>query len=196
MYRQGKPKTSAGWVVGSLLASAALLAIHGVAQAGSIEDTIRAALDSNPEIGVVREDRRAVDQELRQARSLTLPQVDLRAAAGPEYRNTPATRGRATRPPGGDAGSTQMIYETQITLTQMLFDGFAAQSELERQTARVDSAAYRVQEAAEFIALNAVEAHLDVLRNEELVELARDNIGAHERILGQVRQLEIGRAHV
>ena len=72
----------------------------------------------------------------------------------------------------------------------MLFDGFATQSEVQRQIARIDSASYRVQEAAEFIALDAVEAHLDVLRNQALVELARENLEQHRRILGQVRQLE------
>jgi adhesin transport system outer membrane protein len=72
----------------------------------------------------------------------------------------------------------------------MLFDGFATQSEVQRQIARGDSASYRVQEAAEFIALDAVEAHLDVLRNQALLELARENLEQHRRILGQVRQLE------
>ena len=77
-----------------------------------------------------------------------------------------------------------------MTLTQMLFDGFATQSEVERQIARMDSASRRVQETAEFIALDAVEAHLDVLRNQALVELARENVEQHQGILGQVRQLE------
>jgi adhesin transport system outer membrane protein len=54
----------------------------------------------------------------------------------------------------------------------------------------MDSASYRVQEAAEFVALDAVEAHLDVLRNQALVELAGENLEQHRRILGQVGQLE------
>ena len=72
----------------------------------------------------------------------------------------------------------------------MLFDGFATQSEVQRQIARIDSASRRVQETAEFIALDAVEAHLDMLRNQALVELARENIEQHQRMLGQVRQLK------
>jgi adhesin transport system outer membrane protein len=72
----------------------------------------------------------------------------------------------------------------------MLFDGFATSSEVERQISRVDSAAYRVQEAAEFVALDAVEAHLEVLRNQILIELARENLNEHDRILGLVRDLE------
>ena len=72
----------------------------------------------------------------------------------------------------------------------MLFDGFATDAEVERQRARVDSAAYRVHEAAEFVALDAIEAHLDILRNQEIIALNELNVAQHERILGQVADLE------
>jgi adhesin transport system outer membrane protein len=174
----------------ALLASAALLAGAGVAVAATVQDTVRAAVATNPEVGVVKADRRAVDQELRQARGGYLPQVDLRASIGPEYTDSPTTRHRSTRPPNGDGDTTLTRSEAQITLSQMLFDGFQTRSEVERQAARASSAAYRVDEAAEFIALNATEAHLDVLRNQEIVRLTEENLAAHRRILNQVSELE------
>jgi outer membrane protein, adhesin transport system len=164
-----------------------LFAMNRAALATSIEDSIQAALETNPDVGVVAADREAIDQELRQARAEYLPSIDVRGAAGPEYTDSPATRRRRD---GNDGSQTLLRLESQLTLTQMLFDGFATQSEVERQIARIDSASYRVQEAAEFIALDAVEAHLDVLRNQALVELAGENVEQHQRILGQVRQLE------
>jgi outer membrane protein, adhesin transport system len=167
-----------------------LIATSGAASATSIEDSIRTALATNPEVGVVAADREAIDQELRQARAEYLPSIDVRGAAGPEYTDNPATRNRRDRGDDADDSQTLLRLESQVTLTQMLFDGFATQSEVQRQTARIDSAAYRVQETAEFIALDAVEAHLDVLRNQALVELARENVAQHQRILGQVALLE------
>ena len=167
-----------------------LLLSTGDGLATSLEETIQAALETNPEVGVVQADRSAIDQELRQARAQYFPSVDVRGAVGPEYSNNPSTRNRATRPPGGDSATTLMRYESQLTLSQMLFDGFATPSEVERQKARIDSASYRVAEAAEFIALDAVEAHLDVLRNLDLVELARENVAEHRRILDRVERLE------
>jgi len=164
-----------------------LLLSTGDGLATSLEETIEAALGTNPEVGVVQADRSAIDQELRQARSQYLPSVDVRGAVGPEYSNNPSTR---NRPPGADSATTLMRYESQLTLSQMLFDGFATESEVERQKARIDSASYRVAEAAEFIALDAVEAHLDVLRNQDLVELARENVAEHRRIFGRVERLE------
>ncbi|MCB1971138.1 MAG: TolC family outer membrane protein [Geminicoccaceae bacterium] len=174
----------------SLLASASLLAWVSVAHAGSLEDTVRTALQTNPEVGVVKADRLAVDQELRLARSQYLPALDLRAAAGPEYTNSVSTRRRSTRPADGDGHTTLFRSEAQLRLSQMLFDGFATDSEVARQRSRVDSAAYRVHEAAEFVGLDAVEAHLDILRNEEIVALNERNIEQHNRILQQVRELE------
>ena len=164
-----------------------LLLSTGDGLATSLEETIEAALGTNPEVGVVQADRSAIDQELRQARAQYLPSVDVRGAVGPEYSNNPSTR---NRPPGADSATTLMRYESQLTLSQMLFDGFATESEVERQKARIDSASYRVAEAAEFIALDAVEAHLDVLRNQDLVELARENVAEHRRIFGRVERLE------
>jgi adhesin transport system outer membrane protein len=158
-----------------------------VARALTLEDSIEAALATNPEVGVVEADRQAIDQELRQARALYFPSIDLRGAIGPEYTNSPATR----RVFGaGDSSETLLRMESQITLSQMLFDGFSTRSEVDRQVARIDSAAYRVREASEFIALDAIEAHLNVLRNQALVELAEQNVVEHQRILGQVTQLE------
>lgn len=175
--------------VTSLLATGSLLAFAVMAQAGSLTDTVRAALQTNPDIGVVKADRRAVDQELRLARSGYLPAVDLRAAAGPEYSDNNTTRARVTN---GDGSQRLFRSEAQLSLTQMLFDGFATTSEIERQRARVNSAAFRVAEAAEFVALDAIEAHLNVLRNQEIVALNETNVAQHRRILSQVGDLEEG----
>ncbi|HEX5079916.1 MAG TPA: TolC family protein, partial [Geminicoccaceae bacterium] len=169
---------------------AGLAVTSGGAAATTLEESIEAALQTNPDVGVVQADRKAIDQELRQARAGYFPSLDLRAGAGPEYSNSVTTRNRVTRAPGADASTTLMRWESQLTLTQMLFDGFETQSEVERQLGRISSAAYRVAEAAEFIALDAVEVHLDMLRNQALVELARENLEQHRRLLAQVAELE------
>ncbi|MEZ5932310.1 MAG: TolC family outer membrane protein [Alphaproteobacteria bacterium] len=156
--------------------------------ADTLEDSIIRALDYNPDVGVVQSDRQAIDQELRQARALYLPSLDLRAAIGPEFTNSTGTRARDSRPPGGDASAFLTRLESQLTLTQMLFDGYATDSEVAKQLARTNSAAYRVSETADFIALDAIEAHLDVLRNQDLVRQAEENVAAHRRILRGIRQ--------
>ena len=59
------------------------------ALATTIEESIQAALETNPEVGVVAADREAIEQELRQARAEYLPSIDVRGAVGPEYTDSP-----------------------------------------------------------------------------------------------------------
>jgi adhesin transport system outer membrane protein len=174
----------------ALFTSAAILAGSGLAEAGSIRDTVQATIDGNPEIGVVKSNRRAVDQELRQARASYYPSLDARAAIGPEYSRFSGDRKRASRGDDGDDDEWLVRKEATLTLSQMLFDGYSTLSEVTRQTARVNSASHRVQEAAEFTALDAVEAHLEVLRFQEVIKLSEANFRQLERYLQQVRGLE------
>jgi outer membrane protein, adhesin transport system len=144
----------------------------------SLQEAVQAALLTSPDIGIVTESRRAIDQELEQAWSLFRPQVDLRTASGGQYTNSPGTRGRARDL--NDGGTVrQLRYESGLTIRQMLFDGFAAASEVSRQEARVGAAARRVRETSEFTALDAAEAYLESFRQRELVGLAEENIVAH-----------------
>src|SRR5215470_10767168 len=176
---------------GILLATAAAglaVIVDGAAapvSAMSLQEAVSMAISTNPKVGQVSNDRRAIDQELRQGRALYYPQIDLRAASGVEYSDNSNTRGA-----GSNKSDTRTLWrkEGSLTLSQLIFDGFFAESEVERQTSRVKSAAYRVQESAEFTGLDAVEAYLDILRQRERVKLAEDNVSIHRQRLGQVQQ--------
>ncbi|MEX1204942.1 MAG: TolC family outer membrane protein, partial [Dongiaceae bacterium] len=70
---------------------------------------------------------------------------------------------------------------------------FFASSEVQRQRARVRSAAYRVGETAEFVGLDAVEGFLEVLRHRARVDIAEQNVQVHRDILASVqRRADIG----
>lgn len=153
------------------------------ADAMTLQEAVSLAISTNPEVGQVSNDRRAIDQELRQGRALYYPQIDLRAAAGVEWSDNATTRPAV----GNDSTRTLFRKEASLTLSQLIFDGFFADSEVERQTSRVKSAAHRVQESAEFVGLDAVEAFLEVLRHRERVELAENNVAVHRQRLQQVQ---------
>lgn len=146
----------------------------------SLEDALRRGLVTNPEYGVVANNRRATDEEYRQAEGLFLPSVDLRAATGVEY-----TDDQNTRASGLDE-RTRGIYDYSATLTQMLFDGFAASNEVDRQEARVRSAAHRVHETSELVGLDIVENYLEVLRQRDLLKIARENVQEHTSMLNEI----------
>ena len=175
-----------------LLASVFTLSLAGTATQAeelSLEDALARGLVTNPEYGVVANNRRATDEELRQARGLFLPSIDLAASTGVEY-----TDDQGTRASGLDERS-RGIYDYSATLTQMLFDGFGAANEVDRQEARVQSAAHRVHETAELVGLDIVEAYLEVLRQRDLLMIARDNVQEHVSMLNEiVATVEAGRS--
>lgn len=149
----------------------------------TLRDAMAVGIATNPEYGVVAASRRATDEELNQGKALYLPSVDVRADTGFEHSDDPATRSRAN----GDGEEDLWRYETAITLTQLLFDGWETKYEVQRQKARVASSANRVRETAELVGLSIVEAYLEVMRQRQLLAIARQNVAEHLSILEQIQ---------
>jgi outer membrane protein, adhesin transport system len=148
----------------------------------TLKQSVGIGVNTNPEHGVVANNRRATDEELRQAKGLYLPSIDTRFDTGYEH-----TRNAITEAGIGSDSENMWRANAGITLTQMLFDGFAAKYENLRQQARVLSAAHRVREAAELNGLAVVEDYLEVMRQRELLKIARENVAQHTGILDQIR---------
>ena len=70
----------------------------------------------------------------------------------------------------------------------MIFDGFATDSEVERQIASKMAADYEVCSTSEDIALLATEAYTDVMKEQALVKNAELNLKEHKRIVELIRQ--------
>jgi adhesin transport system outer membrane protein len=151
--------------------------------AGDLTDTVRKAIVYNPDVLVTQDDRRAIEQNVREAKAGYLPRVDVNAGIGGEKSDNTSTLGATGRQ--GYLGLHR--EESGIRITQMLFDGFFTRQEVARQTATLQAASYRVRAAAEDVGLRATQTYLDVLRRREQVELARDNLAAHQRVYDQIR---------
>jgi len=165
-----------------------MLVFQSEAAAETIEDAMHSAVTTNPEVLELSSNRRAVNHEIRQSRSGYYPTLDFRAAVGEDYTDDPFTRSRA-QTSGDDADTWQFRTESSLTLRQILFDGFETAGLVQREKARADSAAYRVEGAAETVALNAALAYLEVMRRGDLLRIAGDNVRAHEATLQDVQQL-------
>lgn len=159
----------------------------------TLHDALSVGIATNPEYGVVAASRRATDEELEQGEALFLPSVDVNGDIGFEHSDDVGTRG------GADDDDEENLWrkEIGITLTQMLFDGFEAKYEVERQQARVKSSAERVRETAELVGLAIVESYLEVLRQRQLLVIARENVESHQSILQQIQDgIDAGRSTV
>lgn len=139
----------------ALLGSVFMVLSWTGAQATSMEEAVRMALATNPDIGIVAHNREAVDAELRQARGLYLPQIDLATGGGWQRDSTESFRDQ-------NRVEWRNRYENSATLTQRLFTGWETAHTVEREKARVESAASRVFENSEFLALDAVGSYHEV----------------------------------
>lgn len=175
---------------GALLGGVLGLAAVGPVHATSMEDAIKLALQHSPDIGNVAHNREAIEQELRQARGLYLPQIDVAAGIGKERTQDRNTRADANNKPG----LTLTRMESSLNIQQRIFDGFETDSTVEREKSRIRSAALRVYENSEFTVLDAIGAYLEVLRQRELVRLSEENVQVHQVILGFLQEQLAGGA--
>ena len=175
-----------GWRLGILsgVAMAALLAVMP-AHAQSLSDTVRTAVSTSPRVESMIHNRESVDAEMRRAKGLYLPQLDVRSAIGPEYTENVLTQG---------TNGQHMRSELGAVLAEKLYDGGATAGQVDHERGRSKSAAYRIRENAEFTGLDAVEAHLDVVRFRHVFQFAQDNVKAHQALLIRVQQRSTGGA--
>lgn len=151
-------------------------------QSQSLPEAMQEALDVHPEVQAAVNSRLSADYQLKAAKGGYLPQVDLLGGIGREGTDDPTTR----------AGSSNNHWETltrgesSLRLQQMVFDGFATSSEVGRQQATVNSRAYSLLSTAERTALDVAQVYLEVLKRQEMVRLAEDNLQSHIRIYDQI----------
>ena len=160
-----------------MLMSALLLPGQVIAQAtpNTIKDVTLQALDGNPEVQAAWHEFKAATQDVRVARGGYLPTVDIGASAGKTNRDY-------------DGRGVYNTTQGQITLSQMLFDGFRTSGQVERFDSARLVRYYELLNVVELTALESVRAFEDVKRNRELVELARANYAKHRDVFAQIEE--------
>lgn len=161
-----------------MLVVTALFSVQQPAFSQSLTEVVDQTIKSNPDVLIDANRRLALDQTVEQARGGYYPKVDLALGIGREWSENTSTR------PGSDNLTRR---ESSLTLSQMLYDGYAVKSEVDRNQSRVESAAYQVASTSERIGLRAVEVYLDVLRRQQLLALTQENLAAHERTFEQIK---------
>ncbi|EKF56917.1 outer membrane efflux protein, partial [Agrobacterium albertimagni AOL15] len=148
----------------------------------SLQEAIQKALTTNPQISQAVQNREAVEFELRQARGLYLPSIDLEASVGKRRLSNEST-GTLTRD-YEDFNSS----EVGLTVTQRLLDGGGRRAQVDQQASRVDGASFRVLERSETIALQVVQDYLEYILQAKIVGVAQQNVSFHNGILSDINQ--------
>ncbi|MGH6729468.1 MAG: TolC family protein, partial [Sphingomicrobium sp.] len=147
-----------------------------------LRDAVQAALNSNPDIRQAVANRLATQEERVQGQGAYYPRISVEGSAGVRKLKNP-TRRRI-----GIADKTLYPIEGDLIVEQTVFDSGAREAEIRRQAARTDSAAARVAERSEFVALNVSRSYIDYLLQQRLVAIAMDNVTFHERLAADLRE--------
>lgn len=140
-----------------------------------LPSTIKQTIISNPQVNAAWANFSAAGSDVRSAKGNYLPTIDVRAGVG---RQDQQNDGR---------GSYSSDF-AELTLTQMVFDGFATRSEVERLERTRLIAYFELLGASEEVTLEAFRTYLDVLRYREMVRLAQDNYRQHQRVFAQIEE--------
>lgn len=148
----------------------------------ALKDVAQKAVLNNPDVLSRWHAFRAADEEIGVARGGFFPRADLSLGAGRE----------SLRQPSVDTlNYTRRGYT--VSLTQMLFDGFATNAEVKRLGKAKLARYYELLDASENTALEAGRAYHDVMRYRFLVNLAEDNYVQHKATYEQlVRRTQSG----
>lgn len=164
----------------ALLGAVAAVTAAPPVLAMTLTEAMQVAVESNPEIGQAAENREAIEFELRQALGLYMPRVDLESSIGVQLLSTPSRRAAGI--------DDEALYPTQIGLTASydIFDGGFRDAEANRQAARVDGASFRVLERSEFIGLQIARLYFEIILQQRIIDLSRQNVAFHQTTLDNV----------
>ena len=147
-----------------------------------LRDSVVSSLHNHPVVKSFQEYREAAEHEVGKARSGWFPRLDARVGYGVRAYST--VTNRAT----GHDDTAYGRFDGEIILTQTIWDGLATASRVDINDAKLNSAYSRLFDNSESIGLDAVLAHIEVLRQFQLVTLSENNVRVHERILGSQQE--------
>lgn len=156
--------------------------------AETLQSAVRNAVTNNPAQQAANADVRATLFEMLELRGEYQPEVFLFGEVGGQIVDNPSTLSAA------ENNTFKETAQIGIGVEYTLFDGYRRENLVYRNATRLDASILRQLDATETLALNAVEAYIDVIRLRELSRLAAENIGRHEEIALQIRDLvQLGR---
>jgi len=160
----------------SLLAVTTVLMGSVAASAESLEEALAAAYESNPQLMAQRAALRAIDEGVSQAQAGYLPSLSGQYSYGESKTRAPNRDGVLTTTPGSRE-------QYSLTATQNLFNGFRDSNAMKRAKSSVMAGRAQLQSVEQQVLLEAVTAYMNVLRDEAVVDLNKNNVQVLERQL-------------
>jgi adhesin transport system outer membrane protein len=154
-----------------------------ILNAQTMQKSIEEVLSNNPVVLERLKNYNALKEDIRYAKSDYYPKLDLLVGVGYEDINN------HDRPTIEDESLSSDVYTSSLNYTQNLFNGFETYHQVKQNEVKTLSAAYSYIEQANEMAFKTIQAYLDVMRNEELLQNTKENIDINENIFIKVQKL-------
>ncbi|MEJ8573325.1 TolC family outer membrane protein [Microbaculum marinum] len=155
----------AGWRAFALAAAVAAGLYPSIASAETLMSAMASAYTSNPDLNAQRASLRAVDEQVPQALAGWRPQI---------FATGVVQHTRNYSDPGGS--SRYSTTGATLSIVQPLFRGFQTVNSTKSAEANVRSNREVLRNTEQNTLFSAVQAYMDVLTNQAIVELNRQNI--------------------
>lgn len=163
-------------------------AIAGPDGTTTIKESVVAAVKHHPQIKSLLHNRDAVSNDLSSALGRFFPSLDLSVNYGLQNYDSTTTRAQ------NKDDETNTASDSTLLLTQNIFDGMNRYNDYQGSKKRLESAEHRLFDNVENIALDAIRAHIDIVRERRLVALAGRNITDHQDVLDSIAERVAGGA--
>lgn len=145
-----------------------------VKDAYTLHDLAVDVVSKDPDVEYRRYEYQGVMEEITIAQAEYRPTLDVSAEAGKTWEKDEDGKVDYT---GRQAG---------VTLRQNLFNGFGSEAKEAREKARAKAAFYKYKEVAQDKVYRAVDAYLKLLKYQQVLDIAEQNVITHEQTLQKV----------
>jgi outer membrane protein, adhesin transport system len=145
----------------------------------SLEQVLGQVVSSHPKLRVAHANVLAVRYEIAQSQAAKAVKFSILADPGLGY-------GEGYRDSAGHKKLTN-AGDLGLRSTYLLYDGKRSDNDIARQEARASVAQERAWQTQSGLINAVTDAYLEVLKQEKLVQLARDNLTAHQALRDKVR---------
>jgi adhesin transport system outer membrane protein len=145
--------------------------------AQTLQKTLKDVIETHPQIQERLQNYKTYQKDIVITQAEYYPKLDLSVSGGREHYTINNNKDEYN------------IYENSLRYTQNLFNGLGTTYRLKEQELRQTAAAYSYIEKVNNISLTLANAYLDVLKNEELLGTAKENVAIDKKILVKVKKL-------
>lgn len=170
-----------GRICAAVLASAALLT-SGAAEADTLREALARAYATNPTLEAARSTQEAADETVPIARADGRPSVSASGSYSDFVLQDDPTGLRADR-----------LFSTTVQLSVPVYSGGAVTNGIQAAQNRVEAGRFDLRGTESTLFSQVVAAYMDVIQNEAIVELSRNNVAVLQTNLEATRdRFEIG----